>query len=153
MTRVRLTGVFLSLLLALACGDDTDKPNDGSATDGLSDGGGGDLHPNLKIKSLTPETATLILNQLQDIKVELNTPPTQKVYVDVISKDPTTITVVHATLTFPEFDTEEMTTVQALKLTNGAEAEVTFTIRGTGETATFKAKVQKVLPDFGVTDM
>jgi hypothetical protein len=150
MTRVRLTGVFLTLLLACACSDDTDKPNDGSTVaDGSS---GGDLHATLKIKSVTPESATLIVNMLQDIKVELSRPPTQKVYVDVVSKDPAKISVVHATLAFPEFDSEEMTTIQAKQLTNGAEVEVEFTVRGTSHKATFKAKVQKVLPDAGVTD-
>lgn len=149
MTRVRLTGVFLTLLLACACSDDTETPKDGST---VADGGGGDLHANLTIKSLTPESATLIVNMLQDIKVELSRPPANKVYVDVVSKDPASISVVHATLAFPEFDTEEMTTIQAKQLTNGKEVEVEFTVRGSSAKKIFKAKVQKVLPDAGVTD-
>jgi hypothetical protein len=67
--------------------------------------------------------------------------------VDVTSKDPTTISVVHTTLKFPELDTEEMTTVQAKKLTNGAEVE--FKIQGTSETAVFKAKVRRCSPTAG----
>jgi hypothetical protein len=151
MTCIRIAGSVVLMMVAglWACGDDSDKPDVDSGTSQLDGSIGGDGSAGITIKSLTPERATLIVKMLQDVHVELSRPPSETVIVDVTSKDPETVGVVHPQLTFNKYDAEEMTTIEGLKLSNGQEVEIEFTIRGTGETKTFYAKVQKDLPDAG----
>jgi len=153
MARFQRAGLALTLgllvVLGTACGDDSGPARDGLSGEQGLDGSSGEGGSGLTIKSLKPDKATLILKQLQDVYVTLSKPAPTETYVDITSKDPLTISVVHQTLKFDVFDSEKMTTVEALKLTSGQDVGVEFKIRGTGATATFYAKVQKTLPDAG----
>lgn len=150
MARILVTGCIVALAAGLwACGDDAEPPggDSGGKLDGASGDGG---TAGLTLKSLSPEKSTLIVNMLQDVYVELSGPAKQPVYVDVTSKDPASVAVVHAQLKFDTYDTKEMTTIQGLKLTSGKEIAIEFKLRGSTSTKTHYAKVQQKLPDAGV---
>lgn len=151
MARIRIAGCVVVMMMAgpWACGDDSDRPDVDSGTSQLDGSTGGDGSTSITIKSLTPEKATLIVKMLQDVHVELSRPPSETIIVDVTSKDPDTVGVVHPQLTFSSYDAEEMTTIEGLKLSDGKEVAIEFKIRGTSETKTFYATVQKDLPDAG----
>lgn len=137
----------VSLLLG-GCSDDSgrDASSAEQVIDGLSGEGG---QTKLSIRPFAPASVTIAEKMLHDIHVLLTEPTPQEIYVDVVNKDPVTVSIPTSFLQYKKWDNTQMVTIQGIK-ENSQEVELVFTIRDTTETQTLKVKVVKMLPDAGV---
>jgi len=143
----RIGAVLMALLLPLSLGCSDDSASDASPGEQILDATVGEAGQ-VGIQPFSPPAVILAENMLHDLVVKLTGPAPQELYVDVESKDPSSVNVSTSILKYVKWADSQMTVIQGLKVTT-QDVEVVCTLRDTSITQTLKVQVVKELPDAG----